>query len=240
LRQYLLQRLADPAEDGETRTGLIESMLPKETDAVLDTLVKCVENEGTRRNFKFIGQLIDHINKNKDKVSAERLKKLADMGLAVANNKLESEGDRQGGLRIYAGALGKEAGVTVEQIVLDEKQDQCLRVSAASVLAEVNPASDAYGVLAGQYERHPMELRRAIIDSAIASRPSPNAEEYVIKVLQDNTMREMFTPIVSSSLQLKLTPRLRSAIEGIRGDPELDKWIDALFQRPEPEDTPPQ
>ncbi|HRU05478.1 MAG TPA: hypothetical protein P5137_06850, partial [Candidatus Brocadiia bacterium] len=130
--------------------------------------------------------------------------------------------DRQRALSIY-GRAAVDGSVAVKARLLDEKEDQNVRITAAEMITEVDPTTTAFKELAQEavFTKLPRELQQRAAQVAARSRETPGAEDLVIIYLKTKPPQDRQWQLqnVLYTLQLPETPALRAAVEALVNDP---------------------
>ena len=219
---YLLETLIDPDQPVEYRklSARALSGRPDQVSALLDALAECAKTD----------QPIDEITRSADIAVRAALRQTQkqngpppawrnvaiETGLILARDAKRTAKERSEGLKLYAHATGMEAIVPLEEIMLDEKEDPALRLGAALLIEELCPVAGVYAVLAENYDKLSIDMRKALATRPRHKKPL-GLDAFIVRALKDKELASSRW-LILARMRLDPTPDLVAVVKELETD----------------------
>ncbi|NQT21781.1 MAG: hypothetical protein HQ592_18905, partial [Planctomycetes bacterium] len=219
---HLLETLIDPNQPMEYRklSARALSRRPDQVSALLDAVAECAKTN----------QPIDEITRFADSAVRAALRQTqkhegpppvwrnvaAETGLMLARDAKRTAEARSEGLKLYAHATGMEAVVPLEEIMLDEKEDPALRLTAVLLVEDVCPVAAVYAVLAENYGKLPIDMRKALATKPRYKKPLGDGA-FTVCALKDKELASSRW-LILARMRSDPTPELVAVVKELQTD----------------------
>lgn len=149
------------------------------------------------------------------------LAEAAALALRMIHDDKSGFGRTGGALMLLTHAAPDQAAPEVERLTLSGGPKE--RQVAAALLPEACPRTGVYAKLLGEYDKLDEQLRQALAESAARSLQAPQAEDFVIRALNDAKLS--WKHGILNNIGAPATPKLLAALEALKNNKELGPYV---------------